>query len=80
MHWSLFLLNHLTEDAIIVQAGEWPFSYSWILILIVVVAWMEPEDYQGMTVEASKVCKGTRYQNLWWVEEASQKMDCAIQF
>ena len=29
-----------------------------LLILIALVAWMEPDDYQGMDVEAVKVCKG----------------------
>ena len=44
MNWSLFLLNQLTEDAVVAQAGERSFSYSWLLILIALVAWMEPED------------------------------------
>ena len=55
MNWSLFLLNQLTEDAVAVQDGECPFTYSWLLILIALVAWMEPEDYQRMDVEAVKV-------------------------
>ena len=58
MNWSLFLLNQLIEDAIAVQARERPFTYSWLLILIALVAWMEPEDYQRMMVEAVEVCKG----------------------
>ena len=55
MNWSLFLLNQLTKDAIAVHVGERPFMYSWLLILIALVAWMEPEDYQRMDVEAVKV-------------------------
>ena len=80
MNWSLFLLNQLTEDALVVQAGERSFTYKWLLILFALVAWMELEDYQRMEVEAVKVCKGARYQNLWWVEEPSRQEDCANHF
>ena len=80
MNCALFLLNQLTEDAVAVQDGEHPFMYSWLLIIIALVAWMEPMDYQGMEVEAVKVCKGTRYQNLWWVKEPSRKEDCVTHF
>ena len=73
MNWSLFLLNQLTEDVVVVQDGERTFTYSYLLILIALVAWMEPVDYQGMEVEELKVCKGARYQNLWWVEEPTRK-------
>ena len=45
MNWPLFLLNQLMEDAVAAQANEQPFSYNWLLILISLVAWMEPEDY-----------------------------------
>ena len=79
MNWFLILLNQLLEDALAAQTG-WPFSYSWILILIALVAWMEPKDYQPMTVEEVKVCHGAHYQNLWWVEEPSRQTDCAIHF
>ena len=71
MNWSLFLLNQLLGDALVAQTGQ-PFSYSWLLILIALIAWMEPEDYQPMAVAAVKVCRGARYQNLWWVEEPSR--------
>ena len=80
MNSSLFLLSQLTEDVVIVQDEERPFTYSWLLILITLVAWMDPEDYQRMDIEAIKVCKGVRYQNLWWVEEPSRKEDCTIHF
>ena len=80
MNWSLILFNQLTKDAVVVQTRERPFTYSWLLILIALVAWMDPEDYQCMDVEAVKVCKGTRYQNLWWVEEDNRQADCVIHF
>ena len=41
---------------------------------------MEPEDYHPMVVEVAKVCRSAHYQNLWWVEEPSCQIDCAIQF
>ena len=65
MNWSLFLMNQLVEDVVAVQAGERSFTYSWLLILITLVAWMELDDYQGKEVEAIKFCKGACYQNLW---------------
>ena len=57
MNWSLFLLNQLLEDALVSQNG-WTFSYSWLLILIALITWMEPEDYHPMTIEAETVCQG----------------------
>ena len=79
MNWYLFLLNQLLEVALATKT-RWPFSYSWLLILIALVAWMEPEDYKSMTVDAAKVCRGARYQNLWWVKEPSRQVNCAIHF
>ena len=70
MNWSLFLLNQLLNDALAAQAGK-PFSYSCLLILIALIAWLEPKDYQPMVVDVVKVCRGACYQNLWWVEEPS---------
>ena len=77
MNWSLFLLNQLLEDVLVAQTG-WPFSYSWILILIALVAWMELKDYQPIAVEVVKVFWGACYQNLWWVKEPSHQTDYAI--
>ena len=47
------------------QEGAISFTHNWLLILIVLVAWMEPDDYEGMDVEVVEVFKGSRYQNLW---------------
>ena len=55
MNWSLFLLNQLVEDVVVIQPGVIPFTYSWLLILITLVAWMEPNRYQGMDVKAIEV-------------------------
>ena len=71
MNCSLFLLNQLLEVALATKT-RWPFSYSWLLILIALVSWMVSGDYQPMKVDAEKVCRGVRYQNLLWVKEPSQ--------
>ena len=55
MNWSMFLLNQLMKDVILVQEGKRPFTYSWLLILIALVEWMELEQYQGMDVEVNQV-------------------------
>ena len=55
MNWSLFLMNQLVEDAEVIHVSARSFTYSWLLILIVLVDWMEPEDYQGMDVKALEV-------------------------
>ena len=41
---------------------------------------MEPTHYQGMEVEFAQSCKGTRYHNLWWINEKENHIDCVIQF
>ena len=56
------------------------FTYRWLLILITLVAWMESIDYQGMDLEAVKVCKGSHYQNILWVKESKRLEDFVIQF
>ena len=61
MNWSLFLLNQLLEDVVTSEAGEHNISYSWLLNLISLVTWMEPEDYQPMLAATEKVCKGAHY-------------------
>ena len=62
MNWSLFLMNQLAEDdAVTLRAGEIPFTEIWLVILIALMAWMEPDDYQGMDVKEIEVCKGERY-------------------
>ena len=52
-----------------------PFTYSWILILIALVGWMEPKFYKGLYFEVVKTCKGARYQNIWMLKAKEQKID-----
>ena len=56
------------------------FAYNWLLILIAPVAWMEPDDYQMIDVDAVNICKVARYQNIWWVKEADIIKDCTVSF
>ena len=67
----------MLEDALAAPTRK-PFSYSWLLILIALVPWMEPKDYQPMTVDLEKVCRGAWYKKLWWFEEPSRQADYAI--
>ena len=62
------------------SGGKRLFAYNWLLILIALVTWMEPDDYQGMNVDAVKIYKSACYQNLRWVKEADILKDCAVQF
>ena len=62
--WALFLLNQLMEYTTLVHEGKRPFTYSWLLILIALVGWMEPKYYQGMEVGMMNTCKGVTYQNI----------------
>ena len=64
MNWLFLLLSQFMEDAMIVQEGKWKFRYSWLLILIALVTWMELANYQGMDVAVGQVCKDAMYQNL----------------
>ena len=32
MNWSIFLLNHLNEDVVVVQVEVRPYTYRWLLI------------------------------------------------
>ena len=80
MNWSLFLLNELMEDTVLVQEADNPFTYSWFLILIMMVGWMEPTHYQGMEVDVVNICRGTRYKNLWALNDKERKTTNNIQF
>ena len=79
LNWSQYLLNELLEDVKKVQAKGSAFHYSWLLILISFVVWAEPTNYQG--VDVLVLCRGIRYQNLWFDKELSQRQkDNNIEF
>ena len=80
MNWSIFLMNQLVEDTVVMQTGERPFTYSWLLIFIALVAWVESDDYQGMDIRSIEVCKGAQYHKLWWVKEVKRMVEYSIHF
>ena len=45
MNWSMFPLNKFMEDVVLIQEVGKTFTYSWLLILIALVGWMEPTSY-----------------------------------
>ena len=68
------------EDVVLVQKVGKPFTYSWLLILIALAIWMEPTHYQGMEVEMVNICRGTRYKNLWALEDKQQQINNNVSF
>ena len=64
-------MNTLIED--VEKTQEDPkakFHYSLLLILLSIVMWFDPPDYQPMDVLVLYL--GTKYQNLW--EESGQDL------
>ena len=66
------LLNELLADAEEELEKGSAFHYSWLLILILFVAWAELENYQGVDVPI--LCRGARYQNLWLKKDLMQRL------
>ena len=50
MNWSHYLLNDLLADVESSQEKGTAFHYSWLLILILFVTWLEPSNYQGVDI------------------------------
>ena len=80
MNWSLFLLNELMEDAVLVQDTGNLFTYSWLSIVITLVGWMEPTHYQGMEVDVVNIWRGARYKTLWEINNKERKNSNNIWF
>ena len=56
------MLNELLEDVVESQEKGNAFDYSWLIILISFVAWVEPPNYQ--VVDLLVRCTGARYHNV----------------
>ena len=56
MNWSFFL-NELMEDVVLEREVGNSFTYSWLLILIALVGWMERTHYQGMEVDTVNISR-----------------------
>ena len=80
INWSHFLLNDVLEDAVQAQEeSKTKFHYSWLLILISFVVWLDPSDYQPLDVPV--FCHDVKYQNLWEdKEDKIQQKDNNIEF
>ena len=68
------------KEAVLAKKVGNPFTYSWILILIALVGWMEPTHYQGMETKVVNVCRGVQYKNLWALNKKERKINNIIQF
>ena len=79
MNWLTYLLNEFFTDVVDAQEKGKFFSYSWLLILISVVAWDELPHYQG--VDVLMPCRGVQYQNLWYDKDnVRQQKDNNVEF
>jgi hypothetical protein len=61
MSWASFLLNQFLIDCMEAQDKGMEFHYSWLLLLITLAAWKEPEDAQFLGMRG-KSCLATKYQ------------------
>jgi hypothetical protein len=64
MNWATFFLNQFLIECEEVQDKRTKFHYTWLLILIALLAWREPNDTQFFGVK-DKPCLDARYHNLW---------------
>ena len=76
----MFLLNELLDDAINSQKKGKSLTYSWLLILISFVAWVEFPNYQVMDVNLPVPCRGSRYQNLCFNDNQWRKLENNVKF
>jgi hypothetical protein len=75
----MFLLNQFLIDCKEAQDKGMEFHYAWLLILIALVAWREPEDTQFLGA-MKKPCLAARYVNLWHTVHKERQLDNNIMF
>jgi hypothetical protein len=46
MNWDMFLVNKFLTDFTEAQEKGMEFHYAWLLILIALVSWREPNEFQ----------------------------------
>ena len=68
------------EDSIFMQEVVKSFTYSWLMILITFVGWMEPTHYKGMEVDTINIFHGAQYKNLWVFNDKERQSDNNIMF
>jgi len=62
-----------------VQYKGFELQYSWLLILITLSSWREPNDNQFLEVK-EKPFLVARYQNLWYTMHKAHQMDSHVAF
>lgn len=71
--WALYLLNKFNDDCIDAQDHNQLFHYEWLLILIGLIGWKDPN--QGIFLNTNLSFKGARYANLWAIADAAKQDD-----
>jgi hypothetical protein len=79
MNWETFLLNQFLIDCEEAQDKGTEFHYAWLLILIALSSWREPDDTQFLGVK-EKPCLAAWYQNLWYTTHKARQMDNNVAF
>jgi hypothetical protein len=79
MNWEKFLLNQFLIDYEEVQDKGTKFDYAWLLILIALSAWRDPDDTYFLGV-MEKPCIVTGYRNLWFTMHKVRLMDNNVAF
>ena len=63
-NWSQYLCNEFLANVRESQEQGQAFFYSWLLLLIALVAWEAPEE-SILPKLTPDMCEGARYTNLW---------------
>jgi hypothetical protein len=65
--WAQYLLNQLLIDCRDAQDNETEFHYSWLIILIDLAGWKEP-NFSSFLDRKGK-CYASRYESLWQAKD-----------
>ena len=79
MNWSTFLVNDFMEYYKEVQEKSQLFHYTWLLILIVLVAWREMDEFQFLDT-TNKPFLEAKYANMWFTKKKRRPIDKIITF
>ena len=64
-NWADFIAKEFLDDVLDAQELGRPFHYSWLLVLIALVGWREPEHSQFVDVPPNMPF-AARYASLWY--------------
>jgi hypothetical protein len=79
MNWSTFLVNQFLMDCREAQEKGTKFHYVWLLILIALTMWREPEEMEFLD-EMKKPFLAARYVSLWHTVHKNRQLDNNITF